>query len=271
MTNKLEQIKTSEWWSPNGGFFGVDYRRGDDSVCGYLPSQALSLEERTKREARGVMHFLNLNPGASILDAPCGYGRHSLALAAMGFRMIGVDINPEFLTTAQKKSSQDLTVDFRKGDIRYLECIKDSSVDAVINMFLSFGFFEKESDNLLVLESFKRVLQPHGKLLIHTDLTTEILDNGSYRMSEERTLNSGGTLRIEEIFESESRQLCGTWTIENEAHITTLTPYRVRIYSTDEYTAILKLAGFANIQFFGSFEAVPFQASSEELIIVATK
>jgi hypothetical protein len=60
---------------------------GDDSLEGFLTTpQTLSM--RTAREADGIIRLLSLRPGASILDCPCGYGRHSIPLAKKGFRVL---------------------------------------------------------------------------------------------------------------------------------------------------------------------------------------
>ena len=36
-------------------------------------------------------------PGASLLDIPCGSGRHSVELARRGYRMTGIDLSADFL------------------------------------------------------------------------------------------------------------------------------------------------------------------------------
>jgi ubiquinone/menaquinone biosynthesis C-methylase UbiE len=266
------KIQSSEanWWEPNGGFFGPDYKRADESLHGYLPSKPLTLAKRTAREVDGVIRFLGLMPGASILDAPCGYGRHSISLAAMGFKVTGVDINSVFLDMAREAKPVRSSLSFIRDDLRALDHIHNFSQDAVINMFFSFGFFNFESDNLRVLESFYRVLKSNGKLLIHTDVSPEIISSGRYRLIEERSFGNG-LLKIEELFDSVNRILHGTWKLEDETGIKELTPYAMHIYSQEEYAAFLKFAGFREIKFFGSFEGELFGASSEELIIVATK
>jgi SAM-dependent methyltransferase len=58
-------------------------------------------EEQTRQEADFLEAVLGLPAGASVLDLACGGGRHSLELAARGYRPTGVDISPEFLAAAR--------------------------------------------------------------------------------------------------------------------------------------------------------------------------
>jgi SAM-dependent methyltransferase len=44
--------------------------------------------------------------GAPILDAPCGFGRNALPLAAEGFNVIAVDKDPDRLNSLQKSISE---------------------------------------------------------------------------------------------------------------------------------------------------------------------
>ena len=48
---------------------------------------------------------LDVAPPAKLLDVPCGGGRHSLALAGLGYDMTGVDISTDFLTAARSQSA----------------------------------------------------------------------------------------------------------------------------------------------------------------------
>ncbi|WEV29211.1 hypothetical protein OYE22_31485 [Streptomyces sp. 71268] len=84
------------WWEPEGGFFGDLYREADDSLRTFFGDEA-GLDERTAAEVDGVIRLCELAEGAGVLDCPCGYGRHSVALARHGMDVVGLDINPGFL------------------------------------------------------------------------------------------------------------------------------------------------------------------------------
>lgn len=104
-----ERGKPANHWYDNGaGFFGTKYIEGDDSFEGFTTApQTLSM--RTVHEVEGIERLLSLRPGDSVLDCPCGYGRHSISLAEKGYKVLGSDINQEMLAAGKgiQKDRQD--------------------------------------------------------------------------------------------------------------------------------------------------------------------
>ena len=61
-------------------------------------------------------HFIR--PGARVLDLACGEGRHSLAAAALGAAVMGVDRDSEVLATARELAAAgSLAAEFREADL----------------------------------------------------------------------------------------------------------------------------------------------------------
>jgi SAM-dependent methyltransferase len=298
MTNN--DAMAAEWWSEEGGFFGEGYFRGDNSIHGHLPGRTETLEERTSREVEGVIRLLGISPGVRILDCPCGYGRHTRALVERGFRVDGVDINEAFLGQAaggagsykapngdgnhaytfygfsRQSSTESISGygTFSQLDMRMLQMpIFKEIYDAVINMHFSFGFFRDEEDNRAVMHGFANVLKGGGQLLIHTDVSPEmILEGKHYKMEETRELVDGSTLHITEHYDRVTRRLEGCWTIRKpDGREETLTPYSMRIYCAGEYTMMCKRWGLHDVKVYGSFEGKPFTHDSTEMIVVARK
>ena len=141
------------WFEDGGGFFGRYYIEGDNSIEGYLHNP-MTLEERTQREINGVIKLLDLRPGDRILDCPCGYGRHSAALAAQGFDVVGCDINHEMLEPARNSTRELSNVEFVRENMVHLNFTEE--FDAVVNLFFSFGFFDSDEDNNQVLHVMLR-------------------------------------------------------------------------------------------------------------------
>lgn len=260
---------SNDWWEPGAGFFGTGYMRGDDSLTGYLPSCAETLQERTQREAQGIIKLLELKDQHHLIDVPCGYGRHVLALAQHGIRCVGVDINDEHLNRAQALDIQK-QAQFIQADMRSFASKVESKFEAVTNMFFSFGFFPTDEENEVVLQQFYSVLKPGGRCLVHTDVSPEIIASGRYRQSEERPLNQG-TLKIREQYDELSRRLVGKWCICDGDGEFSLTPYSVRIYSAKELAALFQKTSFRNVKCFGGFDGRPFDATSEELLVVGER
>lgn len=287
MNDRVPTYIPDTWWDNGAGFFGENYMVGDNSVEGYIPERAEQLEERTRREVDGVEQILKLAPSASIVDVPCGYGRHSIELGSRWYEVVGVDINDQHLNAARARhaarptrehprypgfAKQKPPVRFVKQDMRTLCEGLDRPSDAVINMFYSFGFFADEADNVRAMEQFCRALKENGgQFLMHSDVSPEMFEAKHYRTREARTLQGGGSLLIEEYFDPKTRRMRGSWTIHRDGKDTMLTPYSVRLYSVDELRAMALHVGFKKVSFFGSFAGAPFLPTSTELVMVAER
>jgi SAM-dependent methyltransferase len=126
-------------------------------------------EKRTDREIKFLVSFIKKefkNRKINILDLACGYGRHSLALAKNGFKVVGVDYSKYFLNLAKKEAKRlkIKNVKFLRKDIRKINFRKE--FDLVISMFTSFGYFDKNEDNIKVLKNVYESLKRGGSFIL---------------------------------------------------------------------------------------------------------
>jgi ubiquinone/menaquinone biosynthesis C-methylase UbiE len=258
------------WWSQDYGFFGEHYLEGDNSQKGYLINKVQSLEERTTAEACGVRDILNLKNGESILDVPCGYGRHSIELSKMGFNVTGVDINEVHLNVARKNSDKlDTSLSFSHGNMLTLDFAK--KFDAIINMFYSFGFFISDEENMQTLRNFYNALKNGGRFLMHTDVNIPRILSGKYKEIEKRELISGNELEIRDYYNKETKRIEGTWIIHKKDGSKTQKDYSVRVYTKEEFMEMCIDVGFKRCEAYSSWDGQPYDSDSEDMIIVAYK
>lgn len=249
-------------------FFGRDaYMVGDNSNEGYIPGNAEPLEMRTAREAEGAVRLAGLQSNAKILDIPCGYGRHSIHLASKGYDVTGLDINEEHLSAAREMAC-DVRATFLQRDMRNIGSDLYGEFDGVLNLTLSFGFFD-DADNRRTAKEFYNALKRGGNLVLHSDVSPEIFAGEHYKAREVRTLRDGRLLHIEEVLEN--GRLNGIWTIIDNGIERQLTPYSVQIYSADQFQELFKTTGFKEVKIFGSFDGEKFGTESKEIICVARK
>ena len=78
------------------------------------------------------MEALGLGPGTRVLDVGCGPGRHSLALAARGIEVVGVDISQRFVDLATAATPPGQPARFERLDARALPF--DAEFDAAISL-----------------------------------------------------------------------------------------------------------------------------------------
>ena len=131
------------------------------------------LAERTPEEVERILELLELEPGAGILDCPCGHGRISNALAERGFRVTGLDTTEVFLERAREDAAaRGVEVEYLHGDMRELPWRE--RFDGLVNWFTSFGYFSDE-ENKAVLRGFHDTLRHGGRLVLETQNVSRIM------------------------------------------------------------------------------------------------
>jgi len=262
-------MKFGEWWID---FFGWFYDLADDSDEGFDVSKGMNREQRTDREIEIILKYLSLTPKAKILDCPCGGGRHSVELAKKGFDVVGIDLNDYMLSRANenmKLANVVSNLSFSKMDMRNLE-FKNASFDSIINMYLSFGFFDDENNEKVVKE-FYRLLKQGGKLLVHLDLNYDRVINKSYFKTDQNLSRNCKSRILEqrESYDEKSKRLLGEWKLINSK--TVIKNYSLRIYDNDtEFIPLFKNNGFSSVTLFDP-DNDQHTIDSKETILVAIK
>ena len=109
-----------------------------------------------------LVKYLDLPKDSKIIDLACGKGRHSTFLNKMDFEVLGLDLSKESILHNQK--FENPTLKFAVHDMRkeiYPEIIT-KKVDAVFNLFTSFGYFEDEKEDEKVFQSVSNSLKQNG-------------------------------------------------------------------------------------------------------------
>ncbi|MDN3723403.1 methyltransferase domain-containing protein [Aequorivita sp. SDUM287046] len=129
------------------------------------PYYHILYKDRNHREAalfmNALTNFLKLEKNDSILDLACGKGRHAKYLYKQGFDVTGVDLSEESIAFAKQYEKPRLHFEVHDMCLPY-----PKKFDAVFNLFTSFGYFEKEEDNLRTIKSVKAELKPNGSAVI---------------------------------------------------------------------------------------------------------
>lgn len=113
------------------------------------------------RELAFIRDHLPISEYPSLLDVPCGIGRHSGPLAALGYEVLGVDRSDVALAVARQ---QYPGVEFRNLDMRELASL-ERTFDGVLCLWQSFGYGDSD-ENRLVLAGMRQVLRPGGRVLL---------------------------------------------------------------------------------------------------------
>ncbi len=95
-----------------------------------------------------------------VLDLACGSGRAAVWLAERGYRVTGIDWQPEALELGRRlAASRGVTVDFRQSDLRAPESVPDGPWAVILN----FRFLQRD-----LLARVETLLQPGGVAMVRT-------------------------------------------------------------------------------------------------------
>ena len=220
--------------------------------------------EPTHQQVDLIVEKTGVTQGSRVLDACCGFGRHSLELARQGFDVVGVDRFESYLQEGRRRASEErLSVEFIPMDVRNLQF--QGEFDLVINMWTSFGFFDEET-NASILRSFKACLEPGGALfmqLINRDwVVKNFQPRGWWEVDDELIVIERRELDLAtSVIKGEWRFLRGG-KIEDKQMI-------LRIYSCHEFFSLLRSCGFAGMEAYGDSEGNPLTPDSRMMSIKA--
>jgi len=231
--------------------------------------EPMTSEERSREQALAAVALAQVAPGGEVLDCPCGYGRHALPLAEAGYRVTGLDRSESQLAEAERRRGDAEWPTLVRGDYRSLP-FEEESFDAALCLFSSLGYLDRAGD-VGVLRELRRVLRPGAALIVDTahrdalarssapSRTWHRLDDETVLLEEHRMDWAAGTLATDRVLASRT----GEW-LER--------PYVIHVYSATDWLEMLREAGFAEAEAFGSWDgATPIAPEHWRLILRARR
>ncbi len=244
----------TDWW--NGFFTGL--------MADFW--QAVIPPDATRAEVGFFEKALALSPGARVLDAPCGHGRHAVELARRGFRVTGLDASAELLSSARRRAEREgVSIELREGDMRDLPW--RGEFDAAYCAGNSFGYFD-DAGNRAFLRSIARALVPGGRFAIDSGAIAECLFPS---LREKLELEADGIrFEAENRYEPRSGYLENLFTATRDGRRESR-PGRQRVFTCRELIEWLREAGFDEIEACGSPGGEPFALGSHRLLLSARR
>ncbi len=200
--------------------------------------------------------------GARVLDLACGPGRHAVRLAQRGADVLGLDLSMPLLIRARHGIPP--VGKLVRGDMRFLP-IREETFDLVVNLFTSFGYFADDAEHHQVMRSVATVLRPGGRFFMDY-LNAEAVRSmlvpqeeqvvGSRRVAIERSLVDDGKYVVKRM----------RLVDEDQTFLE-----RVRLFTADDLTAMMEVAGMRVVERFGSYAGDELAADMPRTILVAQR
>ena len=223
-------------------------------------------KKATTAEARFIFEKLKLRTGDRLLDCPSGIGRLSIPLAKKGIRVTAVDITRGYLEELKAKAERSgLRIETVHSDMRRIRY--QGEFDAAANVWTSFGYFESEADNLLVLKRAYDALRPGGRFylsLVNRDwIIAHYTETDWFSYRDLKVLEK-------RRFDYTTSRNHGVWTFIKDG-VETSGDVIIRMYSCHEIFAMFSRVGFDQIEAYGSLKGEPVDRKRQMMYFVAVK
>lgn len=221
-------------------------------------------QDRNHDEAHQFMdnltNYLNLPEGGKILDLACGKGRHSVYLNSLGYDVTGVDLSPKSIAYAKQYENETLHFEVHDMCEPY-----NQQFDAVFNLFTSFGYFDKEEDNLKTIKAIKEDLNEFGFGVIDFMNVDYVIANlvpedvktiNGIDFHQKRSVKDGYIIKdIEFVHEGETYQF----------------QERVKAFTLQDFEALFEEAGVYLLDVFGDYKLRKFHKDFSERLVMIFK
>ena len=223
-------------------------------------------KNRDQQEAENFLKNLSklnfFKKDSKIIDIACGKGRHSLFLSDLGYDVTGVDLSENNIKHAQQFEKKNLKFDV--ADMR--KTYKKKSFDIALNLFTSFGYFEKEEDDISAIKAMSENLKKDGILIIDFLNSKKVIDNLVQTETKEM---DGVTFNLKRFVKD--KFICKNIQFTDNGSHFEFTE-KVKALKLSDFTKLLNFANLKTTDVLGDYNLNKFNPEdSDRLIIIAKK
>lgn len=228
------------------------------------PYYHILYKDRDHEEAHQFMdnltNYLNLPEDGKVLDLACGKGRHSVYLNSLGYNVTGVDLSENSIEYAKQFENDTLRFEVHDMCKPYNE-----KFDAVFNLFTSFGYFDKDEDNLNTIKAIKEDLNEFGFGVIDFMNTDFIIEN----------LVAEDIKTVEGIDFHQKRYVKDGYIVKDISFTADGENYnfqeRVKALTLKDFEALFEKAGVFLLDVFGDYKLRKYYKTTSERLVMIFK
>lgn len=219
----------------------------------------LTYGHRNDDDARELFDLILRNTGvvppATVLDLPCGTGRHSVLFAQKGFQVTAADLSPLMIQRARQKAHEcGVEIDFQQSDIRKFS--SEKKFDLTLNLFTSFGYFDEDEENFGIIRKMAELTVQGGWFVldyinpgyVEQNIIPETsTQHGDYVIIQKRSIKGHRIVKHIEARNGDKREFFSE---------------SVAMYGSQEIASCLQRNEFSIISVSGDYSGSPFVLES---------
>lgn len=208
-----------------------------------------------------------------ILDLACGTGSYTLALAARGHRVTGVDLDETMIRLAQQKKerygSTDSEATFLRGDLLKLSALLQPVYTGAFCIGNSLVHMETAGEIEAVLQQIAAVLRRGALLVLQIVNYDRVLDAGVKSLPTLENQEQGVSFERHYSYDAQNHKILFTGILhlpDSSSRTNTIPLYPLR---KGELEDTMIKAGFTLKQFYANFSGTPWSKEAPATIAVA--
>jgi 2-polyprenyl-3-methyl-5-hydroxy-6-metoxy-1,4-benzoquinol methylase len=249
----------------------------DDISLAY--DNTIDWDARLSREMPFLLSLLRRPENKRILDLACGSGRHSVALAAQGFDVIGLDMSKVMIQAANKHAEDNkVKPAFIVADMIDIDSVVEGSFDLIFCLGNSLALLHDIDSIRQLVKTIHNRLNDRAAFIVQV-LNFEEIHWTGFRNFPTKTgkLSDETEVTFSRMFEhsdypDSSTLIMSVFRMEDDNWISEVSTQKVLNLNYNIMIEILSMAGFRQVEFFSDYNESSFERkASRNMVIRAIK